>query len=189
MPDGKLRAAIFVDAANYFFAMKDQGWRIDYERFLGYFKATYDVRQAFYYEGIPSIRVFFDSNPTASNEDFNAKKAKVIKYHRRLRDIGFTVRSKPVGRLYDRSAGKPIHECNFDVKLAIDALDCIDEYDVCIIGSGDGDFDKLVRYLKGKFKQVVVVAHKSYLSNLLRPNKIISLSNLRNAVGITWAQP
>ncbi|MCK5247761.1 NYN domain-containing protein [Candidatus Bipolaricaulota bacterium] len=185
----KPRAAIFIDAANYFFALKDEGWRIDYERFLGHFKATCDVRQAFYYEGVPSIRVFFDSNPTASHEDFNMKKARVKKYHKRLKDIGFTVRSKPVGRLYDRSAGKPVHKCNFDVEITVDALDCIDDYDVCILGSGDGDFDKLVRHLKGKFKQVTVVAHKSYLSSLLRPNKTILLNDLRGAVEITWAQP
>ena len=29
------------------------------------------------------------------------------------------------------------------------------------LSHGDGDFDKLIRYLKGHFKKVVVIAHKS----------------------------
>ncbi len=185
MLDDKPRAAVFVDAANYFHALKDAGWRIDYERFLGHFRTVYDIRLAFYYEGKPPVGVFFDSNPTASIDDFNETKAKVKSYHRKLKEFGYCIRSKPVGRLYDKSAGKPIHKCNFDVEIAIDALDRIDDYDVCILCSGDGDFDKLVRYLKGRHRRVVVVAHKPYLSNLLRPNKTILLGALRAAVELT----
>jgi uncharacterized LabA/DUF88 family protein len=185
----KARAAIFVDAANYFHALKRAGWRIDYARFLAYFRAMYDVRLAFYYDGVPSLGVFLDRNSGASAADFDLEKKKVLNYHKRLKQIGYTVRSKPVGRLYDRSVERSIHKCNFDVELAIDALGSIARYDVCILGSGDGDFDRLVRYLKGRHKSVVVVSHKSHLSDLLRPDRIVLLEGIRAAVEKTWVQP
>lgn len=189
MRTSKQRAYMFVDASNFFYALKDEGWRIDWKRFLSHFMAAYDVVQAYYYEGIPTLGVFFDSNPTASKEDLNEKKAKLKAYHKRLKRFGYAVRTKPVGRFYDRSEGKLKHKCNFDVELTIDALDQMDNYEVCILGSGDGDFDKLIRYLKGHFKQVIVVAHRDFLSYLLRPNKTIYLGDLRPAIEITWAQP
>ena len=189
MDSSKQRAYMFVDGSNFFYALRDEGWRIDWERFLSHFRATYEVVEAYYYEGTPTLGVFFDSNPTASKEDFKEKKAKLKAYHKRLKGFGYTVRTKPVGRLYDRSEGKLKHKCNFDVELTVDALDQIDNYEVCILGSGDGDFDKLIRYLKGRFKQVIVVAYKDYLSYLLKPNKTIYLGDLRSAIEITWAQP
>ena len=75
-------------------------------------------------------------------------------------------------------------KCNFDVEIAIDALDHINNYDAFILGSGDGDFTPLIEYLKSKGKTVIVLSWRDRLSSILRestPN-IVTIGQLRNEI-------
>ncbi|MCK4619673.1 MAG: NYN domain-containing protein [Desulfobacterales bacterium] len=65
-----------------------------------------------------------------------------------LKSLSFKIRHKPVGRVYDNTAGEFKHKCNFDVELTIDALDGLEGFDVFVLLSGNGDFIKLIRYLR-----------------------------------------
>lgn len=66
------------------------------------------------------------------------------------------------------------------MELTIDALDGLDSYDVFVLMSGDGDFTKLVKYLKGKKKKTVIIAPSDRLSNTLEEaaNQVIYLEDL-----------
>lgn len=60
-----------------------------------------------------------------------------------LRAIGFEVRLKPYIQRSDGSA-----KCDWDVGIAIDALEAAKDSDVIVLVSGDGDFDLLMRKLE-----------------------------------------
>jgi len=70
------------------------------------------------------------------------------------------------------------------VELTVDALDGLDSYDVFVLMSGDGDFIKLVKYLKGKNKKTVVIAPSDRLSYDLEEaaNQVIYLEDLESEV-------
>lgn len=50
-----------------------------------------------------------------------------------------------------------IPKCNFDVEIAVDAIRLADYYDTFCIFSGDADFVRLVKYLKGKRKKIIII--------------------------------
>ena len=160
----KSRACLFIDASNLHYPLREEGWRIDWKRFLAHFQGQYTLCQTYYYEGILGRCAYFDKHPGATFEDFLKVRKRHNAFLKKLRTFNITVRTKPVGRLYSKSAGKIVHKCNFDVELTIDVIDQLDRYDVCLLVSGDGDFGRLVRYLKGKWKKVVIIAHGKNLA-------------------------
>jgi len=161
----KERVYVFVDAANYHYGL---GWQIDYRRFAESYKGKYDVKGIYYYEGIHSKKSFHDQRAGRTDEEFLTHRAKKLAFFKKLRLVGFSVRTKPINSVYDRTIAQFVLKCNFDVELAVDALDQIGMYDTAILCSGDGDFTKLVRYLKGKGKRVIVVAPSDRFSTTLR---------------------
>ena len=50
-----------------------------------------------------------------------------------------------------------IPKCNFDVEIAIDAVRLIDTYDTLCLFSGDADFVALLRFLRSKGKNIVLI--------------------------------
>ncbi|MFQ5793981.1 MAG: NYN domain-containing protein [Candidatus Bipolaricaulia bacterium] len=192
MKNPKEKVSLFIDAANYHYAMRNENWEIDFQKFINYFRQQYDLQKAFYYEGQITKAFFFDRNPGATINDFRRAKSQKEAYFKLLKSFGIIVRTKPISRVYDATTARFKHKCNFDVELTIDALDTISEYDTFILCSGDGDFVKLVKYLKGRFKKTVVVSHRDRISQQLRKaaNQVIYLHQLRaNIEKIAKAQP
>jgi uncharacterized LabA/DUF88 family protein len=70
------------------------------------------------------------------------------------------------------------------VELTIDAIDTLNKYDQCIVGSGDGDFIKLAKYLKGKHKIVLIMAGRDRVSDelLKAAHQVIYLRNLKSKI-------
>ena len=149
----KPKVYVFIDASNIHYYLAKAGWRIDWKKFKLMCERRYEAPKFFYYEGVPSKSQYFDIHPSHSLADFIQAKKNKYNYFKFLRSISFKVRHKPVGRVYDDTAGQFKHKCNFDVELTIDALDALEDYDVFVLFSGDGDFVKLVKYLKGKRKK------------------------------------
>ena len=58
------------------------------------------------------------------------------------------------------------------------------DYDVFVLFSGDGDFIKLIKYLKGKKKKTVVIAPSDRLSDNLEnaANQVIYLEDLKSEI-------
>ncbi len=180
----KAKAIVCIDASNYHYYLRRKPWKIDWERFSAYLKKSYELVNVYYYEGIPSKGFYSDTHPGATLTDFNeAKKAKT-KYFQFLRRVGYKICTKPIGRVYDNTEGRFKHKCNFDVELAIDALDNIGKMDVFILCSGDGDFTRLVKYLKSKRKKTVVIAPSERLSDTLKKaaNQVVFLEKIRSEI-------
>lgn len=176
------KTAIFIDAANYHYALKDAGWKIDYLKFVNYFKSQFNVVKVFYYEGYPTKRMYLINHPKDSSGESEKQKQRKMNYFRFLKQHGITVRTKPVACMYDKAEDKYTFKCNFDVELTIDAIDSINEYDQILLCTGDGDFAKLISYLKGKFKRVYLVSMRDRCSSFLKqakPHQIIWLEKLK----------
>ena len=58
-------------------------------------------------------------------------------------------------------------KCNFDVEIAMDMLLKIDKYDAIMLLSGDSDFSGLLRYLKIKGKEIIIVCTRNSMSKEL----------------------
>jgi uncharacterized LabA/DUF88 family protein len=75
---------------------------------------------------------------------------------RSLRDAGLDVREK---RARVRSDGS--RKADWDMGIAMEVLDRIDDYDVCVLGTGDGDFLPLLLRLRAHGKRVEVASFTS----------------------------
>lgn len=132
------KVVLFVDVQNvYYTARQAFGRNFDYNKFWS--RATAD-RQV-----IKAIAYAIDRGDRKQQEFQNI-----------LRAIGFEVRLKPFIQRADGSA-----KGDWDVGIAIDALEYSDNADIVVLVSGDGDFDLLVNKLridKGKYVEVYGVS-------------------------------
>ena len=132
------KVVLFVDVQNvYYTARQAFGRNFDYNKFWS--RATAD-RQV-----IKAIANAIDRGDRKQQEFQNI-----------LRAIGFEVRLKPFIQRADGSA-----KGDWDVGIAIDALEYSDSADIVVLVSGDGDFDLLVNKLridKGKYVEVYGVS-------------------------------
>jgi len=161
--------------------LKKNNWEIDWKRFKAFLAKHYNVSEIYYYEGMVSKASFFDIYPEKTLKDFIRSTEAKKNYFKFLKDQGFIVRHKLINRVFDSRGNGFKHKCNFDVELTIDAIDTIDSYDIFILCSGDGDFLKLLKYLKGKYKRVVIIAGKERLSKDLKKtsHQVIFLKEIK----------
>lgn len=179
------RAAIFIDAGNFHYALQKHRWKIDYLKFVQYFQARHDIVRIFYYEGYPTKKMFCSTRGTTDLARFSEQKRKKSAFFKFLKNQGITVCTKPVIRIYDVVNDEYKMKCNFDVELTVDALDTINDYDEVFLCTGDGDFARLVKYLKGKHKIVNVISMKDRLSSLLKkaqPHSVVFLNSIRSEI-------
>lgn len=129
------RCAILLDVQNLFYATKNNYSRtIAYERFLDWAARGRSLVRAIAY--------------TVEKADANQESFK-----RLLSDIGCELRSK---LLIERSDGSS--KGNWDVAIAVDAIQIAPSVDVVILGTGDGDFAYLTNALKYMGKRVEVTS-------------------------------
>ncbi|MFY0990375.1 NYN domain-containing protein [Halomonas sp. C05BenzN] len=128
------RVAIFVDVQNVYYTTREAfGRHFDYHAFWARFAAGREVVVANAYaveRGDPRQRQF-----------------QAI-----LRTIGFDVRLKPFIQRRDGSA-----KGDWDVGIALDAMEAGPLVDHVVLVSGDGDFDLLVTRLRERFGVTVTV--------------------------------
>lgn len=58
-------------------------------------------------------------------------------------------------------------KANFDVEIAVDAFEWIKNYKTLILFSGDSDFAYLIKHLKQKGKNVIVISERGHVSREL----------------------
>jgi uncharacterized LabA/DUF88 family protein len=119
------RVAIFVDVQNIYYTTKQAfGAHFDYNAFWRAVTADRNVVKA-----------------TAFAIDRGDEKQR--QFQTILRGIGFEVKLKPfISRADGSSKG------DWDVGIALDAMDAAASTDVVVLASGDGDFDLLVHRIR-----------------------------------------
>lgn len=147
----KGKVAVFIDAANISKSIEDIGYKINYRKLRSFLKSDAQLFYLGYYS------VHFD---TPKHKEFlkalEAKKYQTI--------------TKPLKIIANYQSKTGIRKANFDVEIAVDAMDLIDKYDTMILFSGDSDFDYLVRRLRQKGKMVIVMATRYHIAKELIKN-------------------
>jgi len=151
------KVVLLVDVQNvYYTARQAFGRNFDYNRFWS--RATAD-RQV-----IKAIAYAIDRGDRKQQEFQNI-----------LRGIGFEVKLKPFIQRADGSA-----KGDWDVGIAIDALEYSDSADIVVLVSGDGDFDLLVNKLridKGKYVEVYGVSALTSASLVNAASRFIPIAD------------
>ncbi len=147
----------FIDSQNVNLAIRDQGWKLDWEKFFKHLKKMYKASKVFLFIGfIPE------------NQDM----------YTHLQSIWFILVFKPVLTL---KSGKT--KWNVDAELVLQAMIEYDNYGKAIIITWDWDFACLVRYLKKMKKlRILIVPNQNKYSSFLRHEAkwyIDSLTNKR----------
>lgn len=160
----KGRIAVFIDASNIFYSQKTLGWRIDYQKLRDYFKKECNLSGLYFYTG-------------KIGEDHKQEN-----FLRKMTKYGYKVTSKEVKiikvapNIYEKKG-------DLDVELVIDALKNINNFDTCILLSGDSDFAVLIDELKRKNKWVIVMSTKGHISReLIERAKYINLKKLKEEI-------
>ena len=142
------RIAVFVDGSNFYYTQKKLGWEVDSERLLDYCKEYGEVVEAVYYTG-------------ASNEGNQRK------FHDWLAYNGYSLVTKPLKTIYDQATGQTTQRANLDIEIVLDMFNMIDRYDMAILVSGDGDFERALQQLKSRGKEVKVISTRGSVASEL----------------------
>lgn len=127
-----LKNYAFIDSQNVNLGVQDLGWKLDWLKFRIYLKEKYAVEKAYMFMG------YLKENQ---------------KFYNSLINYGYTMIFKEIIK---NKHGKIKGNC--DAELVLQAMIDYNNYEKCIIATGDGDFACLVKYLKkqGKLEKLIV---------------------------------
>lgn len=136
-----LKGGIFLDMENL---SRCGGWNIRFDA----------VRRLVEAQGVTVVRanayMVIDEEREGRDDDYFKKKQE---YRAVVRRAGFKVALKPITR-YRGEDDEWITKSSVDVELAVDALVQSENLDYVLLGTGDGDFVRLVRALQSRGKRV-----------------------------------
>lgn len=178
------KSLVLIDDANIYYGFKKQRWELDYAKFYQWLRDNFAPIDVYFFGGMISKKTFFDRHPSHTLTGFIKYKEEREAFFRLLKHVGYVVKTKPVSSVYDSMTGEYKRKCNFDVELTIVALDRLDNYQELVLCSGDGDFAKLLKYVKGKHKKATLIAHKDRLNWQLEEtaNRVIFLEDIRQEI-------
>lgn len=149
------RTSVFVDAANLFYVQQRLGWHVNPQRLLDHVVGDDELADAFWYTGVRS--------PAEPEQE---------RFLRWLTHVGYTVRKKVVKSFVNVDRGGTVEKANLDVELVMDMLTTAETFDHAVLVSGDGDFERVVEWLRARGKRVSVYSIDAVIA-----------FELRNAVG------
>ena len=126
--------AILVDVQNVYYTTRDK------------YRSSFDYNQ-FWYVATEGRNVVEANAYAISSQD-----PKQRQFHHILRGVGFNVKLKPFIQRRDGSA-----KGDWDVGIALDAIELAETVDTIVLVSGDGDFEILVERIKERFGKPVEV--------------------------------
>lgn len=164
------RVSVFVDGANFFYMQKDDlKWFADPQKLLTYIESTYgNIVDAYYYigQGVPpeiKQKLFLNALP----------------------EMGYSLITKTIKTIFDSKTGTEKRKANLDIEIVLDMFNTIDNYDLAILVSGDGDFTRALDLLKARGKQFIVIASKMFIASELKKvagRHFVKLENLEGEI-------
>lgn len=145
----KLKATVFIDGSNTYFAQKKMEKWLDWVKVKKFLEAAYLIADYKYYAGV------------------RTSDQKTKSFLKKLGKIGFSVITKLVKVVTDEKGNK-FEKANFDVEMTADILLSLKELDLVIIFSGDSDFAYLCKLIHKSKKEVYFFASKRTLAWELR---------------------
>ncbi|MEK7547070.1 MAG: NYN domain-containing protein [Patescibacteria group bacterium] len=176
-----MKSFAFVDASNLFYGgEKSLGWKIDYQKLLGYLRKKYGVSVVFYFGGVEIHDFNYDYQVCETvpikdlekhlldlleNKSKQLSEAEIlligrhlqrIRFYLKLDKFGYKLFLKPV-KLYDQNDGTTKRKANCDVDMAFHLMKEKDNFEKAVILSGDGDFLPVLKYLKDGGKEIIIL--------------------------------
>ncbi|MCE5343405.1 MAG: NYN domain-containing protein, partial [Eubacteriales bacterium] len=146
------RVAVFIDGANFFYMQKnDLNWFVDAKKLLEYCNRFGEVVDAYYYIGKDALPV-----------------PEQMGYLNALTYIGYALITKPIKTIHDPLTGESKQKANLDIEIVLDMFNTIDNYDIAVLVSGDGDFDRALRLLRARGKRFKVISSSRFVASELR---------------------
>ncbi len=143
----KPRAILVVDVQNLFYSVRDihgRLARINFRRLYERCQERWQLVDAAAYVAI--------GNPEQTRP-----------FCQSLREAGYRAVTSQI-----EVDGKRIYETDWDVGITVSVIEMLDQFDVLILASGDGDYQHLIKYLHKKKKKVVSVGFEKEISRALR---------------------
>jgi uncharacterized LabA/DUF88 family protein len=128
------RIAVLLDSSNLYHIARRRKVKINHAKLLERLNGRQIVRSILYRAGDNSDR----EKP----------------FLKKMKGLGFEVKSKDLKTYGKKKKG------NVDVDMAIEAVSLSEKVDVIVLGSGDGDFVPVVKYLQAKGVKVELIAFK-----------------------------
>ena len=148
-----MKISVFVDGANVFYMQKDElKWWINFEKLLRWIenKTAGEIIDAYYYVG--------EENPPDTRQQG---------FLTALADIGYSIITKEL-KIIVLDDGREIRKANLDIEIVLDMFNTIENYDMAILVSGDGDFERPLRLLRARGKRFMVMSTKRFIARELR---------------------
>ncbi len=144
------RVALFVDIQNMYYSAKNMyDGKVNYRNIL---KAAQDKRKL-----IRALAYVIKASTKNEDNFFDA-----------LEDMGFFVKRKDLKKFHGGAK-----KGDWDMGIAIDAIELSEKIDVAVLVTGDGDFTSLVNHIKAKGVQVEVMSFKkSTASELIEASDV-----------------
>jgi uncharacterized LabA/DUF88 family protein len=177
-----MKTFTFIDASNLFYGgEKSLGWKIDYKKLLFYLEDKYQTSKILYFGGVEIYNFHFnylkeDTVPIEEleryliglieNQAHKFSEAKLslidrhlkrVRFYLKLKEFGYELRLKPVKR-YIQEDGSRKKKANCDVDMTFYLMKERDNFDRAIILSGDGDFLPVLKYLKERGKEIIILS-------------------------------
>lgn len=154
-----LRAGVFIDGSNTFWALRnadpEDRWNLDFGKFKKHLQDKY--RPIFYnYYGTT------DDSPTSEKYERHAIKEK--KFHAVLSGKGYSVITKPLKYIRDRATGRITTKGDMDVEMTMGINNALEDIDLVVLVSGDSDYLEVIKQLHAKGKYVRIYAFKHSLA-------------------------
>lgn len=146
-----MRVSLFVDGANFFYMQRDRlHWWIEPRKLLDFGRTKGDLVDAFYYTAV-------DVPPEARQQA----------YHDALTGMGFVLVTKNLKTIL-QTDGTQTQKANLDIEIVLDMFNTIDHYDMAVLVSGDGDFERPLQLLRARGKRFLVMSTRGFVAKELR---------------------
>ncbi len=150
-----LKVGVYVDAENI--------------KFNGGYQLRYDILRRFAARNNGTLLrlntyIAYDQERAKADPDY-AKKSNV--YQQMVRDYGWKIIVKPVRRFTD-DEGNVTTKANADLELAVDAMLQVENLDLILLVTGDGDFLQVVTALQNRGCRVELLAFENVSKQLQR---------------------
>lgn len=142
--------SVFIDGANFFYMQRKLGWWIDPKKLLDFIKTKGEVVDAVYYVGV-------EAPPEARQQAF-------LNY---LGHVGFSLETKTLKTII-QDDGSEKRKANLDIEIVLDMFNTIEHYDMAVLLSGDGDFERPLRLLKARGKRFLVLSTHGFVAKEIR---------------------
>lgn len=146
---------------------KGLGWFIDMRKLLNYIETKGEIVDAFYYLGK-------DIQSEEKQESFMTAMTK----------MGYTIVTKNI-KVINPADGSVKKKTNLDIEMVLDMFNTPEHYDMAVLVSGDGDFERALQLLRVRGKQFLVLSTDGFVAmdllNVAGKN-FIDLKQLRKLI-------